>query len=285
MPVGVIFALVIFAQDVQDPTAPLPEAPRLTGEWEVEIFPDRSIYAPYLADPRQSKTGTKLQFPVRHADESHIKIENTLGTYKPLAHWGDPSKPDEEGELYLEAAAFSRFDTEEVWDMDAVDYRFGFPFAYRYREMTAKLHIYHVTSHLGDEYISRTGAKRSSYHLEEAALGISWQVDHWFRVYGEIGIGVYVGEDTGSGRAQVGAEWVGPAWKHRLSPFAAVDLQTRNEIDWDVNGTFMAGLTARSKSGAGGYRFALEYYRGHDQQTQFKENREHYLALGIQAEF
>ena len=48
---------------------------------------------------------------------------------------------------------------------------------------------------------------------------------------------------------------------------------------------FQGGLLFRSEGGGGGLRFLLEYYRGHDQQTQFKGDREHYFAFGASADF
>ena len=214
-----------------------------------------------------------------------MTIENVLGTVKALALWSDPEDPDHEAEFFIEGAVFSRFDVGEAWDLDAADYRFGFPFAYRVNDVSVKLHAYHITSHLGDEYISREGAKRESYHLEEMALGLSWQVDPEWRLYSELGLGLYTGPATDSGRAQVGSEWVGEAWNDWLHPYAAVDLQTRRELGWRWNGVVAVGFLARGKSGGDGLRFLLEYYRGHDQQTQFKSQREHYWALGIAAGF
>ncbi len=252
-------------------------------DWELELLPGKVVYAPYLADPRQPYTGARLQFPVRKSRD--VKIENVVGTWQPLALWEDPDNPDESAEFFIEGAVFSRFDLNQRWDMDGADYRFGFPFAYRYKDVAGKFHVYHLTSHLGDEYIEREGRSRDIYHLEEAALGYSWQADPSVRLYAEVGAAFYAGPKTESGRGQLGAEWVGPVWEWNLRPFAALDLQTRNEIDWDVNGNVVAGLLARGKSGTNGLRFTLEYFRGHDLQTQFKAHFDQYWAFGVGAGF
>jgi hypothetical protein len=260
-----------------------PDLPRFAQDWDVEPMPERSLYRSHLADPRQSKSGSKVQFPIRGKD--NIKIENTLGGSRALALWTNPRDPDEEMELFLEGAVFSRFDIQEGWDLDAADYKFGFPFLFRRKEVTLKFTIQHVTSHLGDEFISREGRKRDSYHLEELTTGISWPIDNHWRVYGELGIGLYTGPSTSSGRAQFGTEWVGSPWLRTAAPFAAIDLQTRNEIGWSWNGVAMVGLMILPKSGGHGFRATLEYYRGHDQQTQFLSELEHFWAVGIAADF
>ena len=263
------------------------QEPQRVDDWDVELLPTKNIYRAYLADPRQCRTGTKVEFPVRK--HGHVKIENTLGSYRPIALWTHPNDPGEEAELFLEAAAFSRFDLSEAWDMDAADYKFGFPFVYRRDAVALKFEIYHVTSHIGDEFLSRgagNGRGRDSYHLEEFVVGGAWTLDPEFRLYGEVGTSVYNGTATGNGRLQAGAEWVSiTPWHGWLTPYAATDLSSRNEIDWGVNWTLTAGVWVRGKSGSNGLRFALEYYRGHDQQTQFKSLHEQYVAFNISADF
>jgi len=278
---AILLLAVPLLQEGQDPD---PAAPAETS-WELELLPAKSIYLPYLADPRQPRTSTKVTLPVR-TGKGTMKIENCLGSQRALALWKNPRDPDEEAELYIEAAVFSRFDLGEDWDMDGADYRFGFPFAYRYGGVAVKLHLWHLTSHLGDEYMTRLKTlDRASYHNDELALGVSWQATPHLRAYGEIGYGIYTGPATDEGRVQVGFEAVGGQPLAGGVPFAAVDLSTRKEIDWDWNLCVQMGLLYRSKAGGSGFRFLGEYYRGHDQQTQFKSARDHTLALGVSAEF
>lgn len=259
-------------------------------DWEAEFAPENDLYRTYLAAPRQCKSGSKVQFPLRNAGDgnSNVKIENVLGGHRPLVGWTDGQHPDVEMQLQVEAAVFSRFDITEAWDMDAADYRFGFPFLYRTGDVILKVHPYHITSHLGDEYISRVGSDRKSYHLDELAIGVSFPAAASWRVYAEIGYGVYTGRETDPGRAQIGAEYMLASISQRIVPFLAIDLQTRNEIDWNWNATAMIGLMMIPKKGLGtghGLRGTLEYYRGNDSQAEFKEDREHYLAIGFAADF
>jgi hypothetical protein len=292
-----VLALLLFLSSLAGQPRPLPqERPQdpppvvldrrvAPQEWDVELLPDRILYRPYLADPRQSRSSTKVQFPLRTKD-GNIKIENTLGGHRALALWTDPHDPHQEMQLSLEAAVFSRFDIQEGWDMDAADYRFGFPFVFRDGDLALKIHLWHLTSHLGDEFISRENRKRDSYHLDELSVGAALQLDPQWRAYLELGAGFYTGPETDSGRAQFGLEWVGPAWKGRIGPFAALDLQTRNEIGWGWNASVMGGIQIQPKNpGGANFRAFAEYYRGHDQQTQFKSQLEHYYAFGIAADF
>jgi hypothetical protein len=276
---AIALALIPLLQAGQD--AP----PAEETSWDLEFFPEVFLYRPYLADPRQSRTGTKVLFPV-DPSKGNMKIENCLGTTRPLTRWQDPRTPGEAAELSIEAAVFSRFDFSEDWDMDAADYRFGFPFAYRNGDVTTKIHFWHLTSHMGDEYMTRNKTlDRASYHNDELSWGLSWQVSPQVRLYGELGYGIYTGTATEPGRAQAGMEYVMGEPETLTHPYLAVDLSTRKEIDWCVNLCAQFGIVLRSKPDVSGFRFLAEYYRGHDQQTQFKEGHEHYLALGIATDF
>lgn len=279
LPAIALSLIPLMAQDA--PPIPPPEE----TAWNLEFFPETFLYRPYLADPRQSRTGTKVLFPAVPS-KGNMKIENCLGTTRPLARWQDPRNPGEAAEFSIEAAVFSRFDFSEDWDMDAADYRFGFPFAYRYGDVTTKVHLWHLTSHLGDEYMTRLSTlDRQSYHNDEICWGISWQATPQLRLYGELGYGIYTGPATEPGRAQAGMEYLMGEENSLTHPYLAVDLSTRKETDWNVNLCAQLGLVLRSKPDVSGFRFLAEYYRGSDQQTQFKEWREHYLALGVATDF
>src|SRR5687768_2736682 len=83
----------------QEEPAPRPtkdDLLRRPYDWDVEFSPDRDLYKTYLADPRQSKSGSKVQFPVRGDKEDNIKIENVLGGHRPLVGWSDDAHPEEE---------------------------------------------------------------------------------------------------------------------------------------------------------------------------------------------
>jgi hypothetical protein len=251
-------------------TAPLPP-----GEKRLTLFPRGGLlYDPYLAAPRQSRTAVKLQFPL--GDGSNVRIENTIGGVTSLARWTTEAEPDSGTEVQVEAAVFARFDLHERYDFEASDWRFGFPIVRREGDLAWKLHLYHMTSHLGDEYMERTGARPIDYHLEAAAAGLSWDASDGGRIYGEAEAAIYTGGPTGSGRFQVGYEWVGRKWSTGLSPFFAVDVQARKEQDWTLNKVVALGLAYGTH-----IRLGLEYYHGKDTQTQLMDERVRWLALGI----
>ncbi|HEU4396058.1 MAG TPA: DUF1207 domain-containing protein [Planctomycetota bacterium] len=245
-----------------------------------ELFPSNGLlYDSYLAAPRQSRMSVKIQLPVGGSDRNR-KIENTLGLHRPIARWPSADDPTGGTEVQFEAAVFARFDMEEHWDMDASDWRFGIPVVFREGDLAWKIHLYHLTSHLGDEHIERTGRDAIAYHLEEAAFGLSWDVSDGSRLYGEAGVAVYTSRETDNGRFQVGYEWVGSRAATGFSPYFAVDLQARNDQDWTPGKTAAAGIAYGTH-----VRFGLEYYHGRDTQTQFMQDRAEYISVGLAIDF
>jgi hypothetical protein len=188
----------------------------------------------------------------------------------------------------IEGAVISRFDLSQDWDLDSGDYRWGFPVGYRYGRASGKFHIWHLSSHLGDEYISRTGEKAIRYHKNEMAVGIAYDLLDELRVYGDVGYGIYIGTPNEPWRAEMGAEWVG----HMLGPdaprtFLALDIKWRQETEWDTAVSVQAGLwlSQEQPTSAAGLRVLVEYYRGKTAQTQFPDEPDHHWAVGFAAGF
>ena len=247
-----------------------------------EWFPEGLAYKHPLADPRAPVTGVRLQFPLDSGDD--LKIENRLATHMTIWRQGDPAKAC--FEVQAEGAAHGRFDLVHMWDMDGVDFRFGFPIVSRAGPIALKLHPWHMTSHLGDEFIERTGRERVVYARNEICVGISWDVDAEWRVYAEAGYAFSRGEVNEPLRFMAGVETVGrhfgPAWPET---FAALNLTSFEEQDYGVQFNLEAGVWLRPEKSNRGIRFSLGYFRGPSPLTQFLEDNEEFWSLGFSLPF
>lgn len=243
---------------------------------EVRWLPPDLLYRLYLADPRAPHSGSHIQFPIREEDDP--KIENVLGNQWSLVRGG---RPGEEWEIQLELAAFGRFDASHALDLEGTDYRFGGLVAQQWDDVTAKVHLWHVTSHLGDEYHERTNVERISFARNEIAVGVSWDVDPKWRVYAEAGWGYHIGNPNEPWRVQGGVEFVEPLEGcERTDLFVAGNLTSHQETDWDPQANVAAGVQFGSERGAG-LRVGAEYFRGPTPQTQFFQENGHYWSLGF----
>ena len=67
--------------------------------------------------------------------------------------------------------------------------------------------------------------------------------------------------------------------------FAAVNLTSFQEIEWDVQLALQTGLWIRPVRSPRGFRVGLEYFRGHSVLTQFFRRHEHYWSAGVWLHF
>jgi len=249
---------------------------------ESEWFPEGLAYRHPLADPRAPVTGVRFQFPIDGEDD--FKIENRLATHLAIWRKGDPEVAA--FEVQAEGAAFGRFNFNENWDMDGVDFRFGFPIVSRAGPIALKLHPWHMTSHLGDEFIERTGRERVVYARNEICLGLSWDIDKEWRVYLEAGYALSRGDVNEPLRLMAGAETVG----RHFGPdgpdvFAALNLTSFEEQDYGIQFNLEAGVWLRPEKSNRGVRLSLGYFRGPSALTQFFEDNEEYWSLGFSLPF
>lgn len=248
---------------------------------ETTWLPRDLLYPHPLADPRGPFTGTRAQFSF--FDDSEEKLENAFGDEQALYR---VRLGEEAFEIAGEGAVFARFDLEESLDMDAADFRVGFPIVYRRGPLALKLHPWHITSHLGDEYIEREGALRISYARNEVALGLSWHPTPSWRLYAEGGWGFSIGDPNDPWRVMGGTELVDRllgAGTPEL--YLAANATAWKETDWTPQLNLQTGLWLRSKETPSGLRAGVEYFRGPSALTQFYLERDHYVSAGVWIHF
>ena len=133
------------------------------------------LFARLLADPREPGFFATYLWGRSRALASRlgsVGLGQTIGVFR-KQHW----------ELALAAGVFSQFNMgSPTNDLINTDYRVGLPVTYRRGAVATRLQIYHQSSHLGDEYLLHTGAKRVDLTFESAELIVSHDAARW-RVY------------------------------------------------------------------------------------------------------
>ena len=224
-------------------------------------FPDRLLFQPLLADPRWPRFSGTMQRNFRR-DENLLWAAN-FGESFPL-FGGDDSQ------FGLQMGVFSRWDVKtQSDDMVNADFLMGFPYSWRNGRFTTMFRIFHVSSHLGDEYmLSHPGVDRLNLSFEAADLRTSYDAGGGFRVYGG---GGYLFRryptDLKPGTLQAGAEYARaePVIFH-LAPVAALDLQKRQDNGWGMTDVSVRAGFQVTHAALKSRRLLLllEYYRGHD---------------------
>lgn len=252
---------------------------RPTGCEQWQLLPEGLIYRPYLAGVKESRLSCVWNY-----DNGNGRIwDINLGGQVPLVRYGTVGGRRPTGfQISMEGAGQVRLDWDEDGDVEATDYRFGVPITWGDEVRQTKFAFYHLSSHLGDEFLLKNfGFPRLNYSENVLVLGQSLQiVDDW-RVYAEAGYGVDV-EIAEPWEFQFGLEWAPETWTgFRGAPFAAFNGYLREEVDFGGNAVAQVGWAWRRDEASGLLRMGLQYYTGKNQQFSLFDDSEQKYGFGI----
>lgn len=254
-----------------------PREPRIV----FHALPERELFAPLIADPRQPRFSMSYQ-RYRTPHESFRAASVALGEYFGLAS-GFLGRSGS-SQVGIQAAVFALFNLDAPSnDLVNADYWIGIPLSYRRGAWSFLLRLYHQSSHLGDEFIlGNPGVQRVnlSYENLEFIASHEWEA---LRIYA--GAGYIVNTSSKSPAlepwsARGGVEYVYPNALAGLEFVAAADLHTSEELDWKYSRSYQAGFKFRG-DGPRRVWLMLEHYRGHSPNGQFFREKLRYTGIGL----
>lgn len=258
------------------------------SEWGWQLLPDGLIYRSYLAGPRESRLGLHTFHNSYAGQNSEWTWDATLGGRKGLFRYGTFDDANPIGwQVDLEGAAIVRLNLDEQRDVDASDFRFGVPITYTLGDgLSYKFGYYHLSSHLGDELIARTGVNSRINYVRDAVIaGVSYQVFPALRVYGETAYAFFTAGGAEPWEFQFGAEWAQPGPTGMAgTPFVATNAHLREEVDFGGDWTLQAGWLWRGETGST-FRLGLHYLNGKSNQYQFFDRNEEQIGFGVWYDF
>jgi len=248
-----------------------------------QVLPDGLIFPSYLAGPKEPRFGG-----VWNHDRNLGWIwDATAGGRFPLLRYGTKDRILPEGiQIDLEGAAMVRIDYERDLDLLASDFRVGAPITFGNKRTQYKLGYYHVSSHLGDEYMLRKERDRINYFRDALVFGVSYRIQRDVRIYGEAAWAFFTGEETRPWEFQFGAEYsqLYPANRQHGSPFFAVNGHLLQELNFGGNLNVQLGWQWRGPSNHL-FRVGLQYFCGASDQFEFQDLYESKIGFGIWADF
>jgi hypothetical protein len=187
----------------------------------------------------------------------------------------------------LAGGVFARLDpTSDSTALTATDYRVEIPVTYGCGPLHAKLAYYHISSHLGDEYMLEVvDFNRINYRRDGLLLGLGYYWTDALRVYGELGIAPEYGGGAEPLEFQLGVDYSPIQTGFRGSPFWAVNLHSRQEVDFSGNFVAQLGWQWTSSGRGGTARTGLQYYAGKNEQYSFFDQSENRLGFGLWVDF
>lgn len=186
--------------------------------------------------------------------------------------------PGERWELAgaLAAGAFSRFDLQgSNNEFIHAHYRVGLQLRARVDELAGRLELYHVSSHLGDEFLRRTGRVPVSTSREALELLVQ-AAPRSVVVYGGPGWIVRSTRSMGRASLRAGALWE-PRWPGGSpDPYLGVEAFAWEELDWRPSITAEAGARLGRR-----IRVAAQLGFGPSRAEQFSSESERVLGVAF----
>ncbi|HVE15015.1 MAG TPA: DUF1207 domain-containing protein [Elusimicrobiota bacterium] len=261
-------------------------APAAARAAEPAMFPlSEELFHRLLADPREIQTSLSYY----HRDGSSF-ADAALGNTWGLLRWSDVNGTGTDVQWNLAGMAYSRFRLSGgVNEFQGADFFVNLPVEARRGPWSGRVMLYHESSHLGDDYIRRTGNTGNRYSIEGLRATASYDFLEHFRGYAGATALLHSIPSRQHGALQFGAEartsdlgWFAghPSWV-----YLAQDFTSHGRSAWNVDSNTELGLYLGFPHVVRALRTHLDYYDGHSQFGQFYSGHEEYLSLGLSFDF
>lgn len=256
---------------------------QIKGIW----FPEATvIYPPMLADPRA--VGYELGYRFGDNVLGRKAVEFSLGDNFPIFRWtnlgglgGGDLQIDVVGCMWAVFAMWPSYSVNDEWStLVTSDYEGAIALSYGLDNWSFLCKAYHVSSHLGDEYMtSHPYVKRVNPSMEALEFFTAYQVSEGLRLYA--GPGWIFHSDKSYPMKQFYLEYGGELrilggknYYHKLysSPFFAMFFRNWQVNHWNFDQTYKVGWEWSKMQGVGRkFRVFLTFHDGYSEGQFFKE--------------
>ncbi len=252
--------------------------------WAWHLMPEGLMYKSYLAGEKEPRMSTAFLYP----SKGEVNWDSVLGGRVGLLRYGTGRGIQPEGwQFDVEGGAFLRMQPQEERDVKAVDFRIGAPITYREGPFQYKFGYYHISSHLGDEFLLKNpGFPRRNYSRDSLVLGMGYFPIDELRLYFEVGWAFYTTGGALPWEIQTGIEWSSnrpTGW--RGAPYAAVNVHLREETDWGGSINIIAGWQWRGSTSDHLFRTGIQFFNGANNQYSFLGDNQQVVGYGIRYDY
>jgi hypothetical protein len=251
-------------------------------------MPNRSLFDPLIADPKWPRFTAAYQNYSQGRGLKHVFAPN-FGASFPLYRLMNEKK-DIEWELGVQAGLFGimNIGTNPTALVNA-DYFVGAPVTYRSGSWSGLARFYHVSSHLGDEFMLTPEGKKTQ-RINLSYEGVDLLLSHNFdglRLYGG---GGYIVHKEPSYIKPLKVQFGGEYYAHetfmhgRFRPVMAIDIKTEEQGRWAPGISYKVGVQLENAALISNkVQLMLEFYSGKSFHGQFYKERIRYIGIGLQA--
>ena len=248
------------------------------------FFPQTQLYPLYIANPLRFTFGVQnMRFSQTDIVDTgqrryDLKVGANIGLYR-----NQPEKTKRGWQVTVGAGFHGQFDPASSEDNIGWDGIISLSLEVRQSKALAhRLGVHHISSHVGDELIERTGIARKNYTRQEIRYGLMWfMLPHW-QSYFEVGKAYDLrNKDIQKlWRSELGVQYENAKyWRSDFGWYMGADFSGYEENNWDINTSLHLGIL--SKVAGRRYRFGLEFYEGRSTLGEFFLNKEKSISVGI----
>jgi hypothetical protein len=270
------------------------EQPRVNGIW----FPQTTVlFQPLVADPREPYNYAAYRYGDRVIGRQVASV--AIGDDFPVFRWRDVFRWHGDLQIGIQGGIWAVFNYSNIphrngesCELVNTDYFVGIPLTYAVDRWAFRARLYHISSHLGDEFIVNHPQylhlrKNPSYEALEYMT--AYQLSGNLRVY--FGPGIIVHSDqtfpmkTFFAKYGVELRLLGKKlYYHQLygTPFLAIHLENWQVRDWNLDFFVKLGYELSKLQGVGRkMRLYIDYHHGYSYEGQFFLDRTQYGELGF----
>jgi hypothetical protein len=264
--------------------------PQIKGIW----FPQMTeLFLPLIADPRQ----VSYTLGWRSGDQvcGNKCVNISLGDDFPIFRWLDVFWRGDV-QIGIEAGIWSVFNMDPNPNIGGgtelvnTDFYAGIPITFATGKWSFRFRGYHISGHLGDEYmVNHPHVVRLNPSIEAIDFYTSYQATDALRVY--VGPGAYVHSDPTYKWEPMyinyGMElrFFGQKFYYQKlygTFFLALHFRNLQQLDWNYDGTYRGGYEFSKLQGIGRkFRLYVGYHQGYSLEGQFAKERTHYFEFNM----
>lgn len=275
------------------------EQPRVNGIW----FPQTTVlFQPLIADPREPYNYAAYRYGDKVIGKQVASVG--IGDDFPLFRWRDVFRWRGDLQIGIQGGVWAVFNyshipnkkKHESCELVNTDYFLGIPLTYAYDRWSFRARLYHISSHLGDEFIVNHPSylhRRKNPSYEALEFMSSYQLSGHLRTYFGPGI-IFHSDPTFPMKtffAKYGTELriLGQKlYYHQLygTPFLAIHLENWQVRHWNLDLFVKLGYEFSKLQGVGRkLRLYIDYHHGYSYEGQFFLDRTQYGEAGFSWEF
>ena len=240
-------------------------------------LPKKKLFTPFFADLTQPAFALRYT-KVSGGTLAEVNLGDEFGIYRRSLGGG-------ELQFGLAGGAAARFDISKITnDYQIADYSLVLPADYVSGQWAFRAMYWHTSSHLGDDYIKRSGIAASSLRkhvTDDIRLSAAYSGIKPLRLYAGAGYAFnLIPKDDRRLRFQAGVEAQKPAGAGEI--FAAADIQALERLGFRPSFCARAGIRRRSETSSAS-AFA-EFFAGRLPYLGFMTEAETHWSLGLSFE-